>query len=213
MKRINYFAFFLLLGSLLIGLSNCSKNVIRTDVIYARTHTVAVNWFRDSTTANPTAFIDLYNGKAYTYANAATKADSIDFFTYDHSALAVSGQNISLINLAEFSTGSGEIFTNFHTLNGNIPFSAYNTSTFSEVSISSTDFNNLKTNTDIANLFSSKALNGGYGDGDIASTDLGNTLKYYQFKCAKNGKRGIFHVIASNYLPGGTMTIEVKVEQ
>jgi hypothetical protein len=148
-------------------------------------------------------------------SGAVAKADSLDFFCYDHSSLIVSGQNISLINMADFGTNnySIEAANLFQQVVGVQALSRYNTSTVSEVSMTSAEFSGIHYNSDISSLFASKALNGGYGDIDISATDLSNSLKYYQFVCAKTGKRGFFHITSSNYLPGGTMTIEEKVEQ
>ena len=176
------------------------------------THTVTVSWFRDSTTANPAAFLDLYHGVAYTSANAALKADSIDLFVYDNSALTISSTTLGVIDMVFFGNNNYAAYSSFNQVVGVVPFSNYNASTVSEVAITPADFNNINYNVDIASLFASKALNGGYTDITINSTDL-TTLKYYQFVCAKTGKRGFFHVISSNYLPGGYMTLEIKVEQ
>jgi hypothetical protein len=181
--------------------------------VKAKTGIYTVNWFRDSTTANPTAFIDLNNAKAYTMSQAATKADSIDLFCYDHSALTVSGQNISLVNMVFWSTGNYAAASSFQTVVGTQVFSTYNASTISEISMTSAEFAGIVYNSDIENLFTAKALNGGYTDIDIQASDITNSQKYYQFRCAKNGKKGFLHIISSNYLPGGSMTIEEKVEQ
>jgi hypothetical protein len=99
-----------------------------------------------------------------------------------------------------------------HAVLGNPSFSAYTTSTFSEVGMTPVEFSRIKNNSDIAALFGAKNLNGGYSDLGIPAKDLSNSNKYYQFVCA-NGKRGFFHVTSSNYFPGSSMTIEVKVEK
>ncbi len=199
--------------SLLLLISSCSKSPSPAQT-RVRTNTFTVNWFRDSTTPNPTAFIDLYNGKAYTMSQAVTKADSVDLFCYDHSALTVSGQDISLINMAFFGAGTydPQAVQLFQDVVGVLPLSNYNTSTIDVVSITPADYTNITYNADISSIFSTKALNGGQTDISIAASDL-NTTKYYQFKCSKNGKRGFLHVISANYSPGGTMTIEEKVEE
>lgn len=212
MKYSKYPLSFLFIAILIMAISSCKKNNTTASPA-VRTNTFTVNWYRDSTTANPTAFIDLYNGKAYTMSGAVPRADSIDLFCYDHSALQVSGLNISLINMAFFGNGTYAAQQSFQNVVGAQALSVYNTSTVSEVSMTPSEFSSIRYNSDIAYLFASKALNGGYSDIDIQSTDLNNTLKYYQFVCAKTGKRGFFHITSSNYLPGGTMTIEEKVEQ
>ncbi len=194
---------------LLIG--GCNKNTI-TPGTKVRTHTVTINWFRDSTTTNPTSFVDLYNGKAHNIANAAAKADSIDLFIHDNSALPVSGNALTVVNMVFFGTNNYPAYTQFNNVVGVIPFSNYNASLVSEISLLPSAFTNITYNADIASLFSSLSLNGGYTDISIVASDLTST-KYYQFKCAKTGKRGFFHVVSSNYLPGGTMTIEIKVEE
>jgi hypothetical protein len=74
------------------------------------------------------------------------------------------------------------------------------------------EFGSIKYNHDIAGLFARKALNGGYADLGIPAQLLKDANKYYQFVAA-NGKKGFFHVTSSNYMPGSTMTIEVKVQQ
>ena len=201
----------LLVMTLLAATTGCKKNT-NTQGPKVLTHTVTVNWFRDSTTSNPAAFLDLYHGVAYTISGAALKADSIDLFIYDNSALTISSTTLGVIDMAFFVNNNYAAYSSFNQVVGVIPFSTYNASTVSEVAITPTDFNNISYNVDIASLFTSKALNGGYTDISINSTDL-NTLKYYQFVCAKTGKRGFFHVISSNYLPGGNMTLEIKVEQ
>jgi hypothetical protein len=211
MKFIKITLLLLLLSGMLITISSCTKNGPAS--IPVRTNTFSVNWFRDSTTSNPTSFIDLYNGKAYTMSAAVSRADSIDLFCYDHSALPVSGQDISLINMVFFGTSNYGAASSFQSVVGAQALNTYNASTVSEVSMTAADFNGIRYNADIANLFATRGFNGGYTDIDIAATDLGNSLKYYQFVCAKTGKRGFFHIISSNYLPGGTMTIEEKVEQ
>lgn len=183
------------------------------DKITVRTHTFAINWFRDASTANPEAFVDLFNGKSYNQANASLKADSIDFFIYDRSALLVSSQTLSVINMAFYGANNYSAYDTFNAVVGVIPFTSYNASTMSEVAITSTEYSSIVNNEDIANLFASKSLNGGYTDVDIAATDLTATTKYYMFKCAKVNKRGFFRVVSSNYLPGGTMSVEVKVER
>ncbi len=141
------------------------------------------------------------------------KADSIDFFIYDRSALIVSSQTLSVINMAFYGANNYSAYDTFNAVVGVVSFPVYNSSTMSEVAITSTEYNDIINNEDIANLFSSKALNGGYTDIDIAATDLTATTKYYMFYCAKVNKRGFFRVVSSNYLPGGTMSVEVKVER
>ena len=202
----------ILLLSAILLICGCSKNN-NNPAVKAKTGTYTVNWFRDSTTPNPTAFIDLYNAKAYTMSQAALKADSVDLFCYDHSALAVSGQNISLVNMVFWDTGNYAAAASFQSVVGTQTFSTYNASTISEISMTSSEFAGIVYNADIDNLFTTKALNGGYTDIDIQASDISNTQKYYQFKCAKNGKKGFLHVTSSNYLPGGYMTIEEKLEQ
>ena len=211
MKFIKTALLFVLLSGICFTINSCTKNGPAS--ISVRSSTFSVNWFRDSTTPNPASFIDLYNGKAYTMSAAVAKADSIDLFCYDHSALAVSGQNISLINMVFFGASNYGAAASFQSVVGAQALSTYNASTVSEVSMTAADFNGIRYNSDIASLFATRAFNGGYTDIDIAATDLGNSLKYYQFVCAKTGKRGFFHITSSNYLPGGTMTIEEKVEQ
>jgi len=206
-----YRALLFLLVTLLATISGCKKESTPTGT-KVLTHTVTVNWFRDSTTTNPTAFLDLYHGVAYTIGGAAQKADSIDLFIYDNSALNISSNTLGVINMVFFGNNNYAAYNYFNQVVGVIPFSNYNASTVSEVAITSTDFSSINYNADIANLFASGSLNGGYSDITIAATDL-TTVKYYQFVCAKTGKRGFFHVISSNYLPGGTMTLEIKVEQ
>ena len=190
---------------------SCSKKATLSPAV--RNNALTVNWFRDSSTNNPTAFIDLYNGRVYTMSGAVAHPDSVDLFCYDHSALQVSGQNISLINMVFFGTANYAAASLFQSVVGAQSLTTYNASTVSEVSMTSADFNGISTNADIANLYASKALNGGYTDIDIQATDISNSQKFYQFVCAKNGKRGFFHITTSNYLPGGTMTIMAKVEQ
>ena len=201
----------IIISGIFATITSCNKNGPAS--VSVRTNTFTINWFRDSTTPNPTAFIDLYNGKSYTMSGAVAKADSIDLFCYDHSALAVSGQDISLINMVFFGQSYYPAAGSFQAVVGAQAMSTYNASTVSEVSMTAADFNGIKYNSDISALIASRALNGGYTDIDIAATDLGNSLKYYQFVCAKTSKRGFFHITSSNYLPGGTMTIEEKVEQ
>lgn len=199
------------LAMLLLGINSCKKNdPVRTQV---KTHTIAVNWFRDSTTTNPTAFIDFYNGVAYTQSNAQTHAASIDAFCFDRSQLIVSATEVDMVNMVNFGNSNYAAYDAFNAVVGTGAFSTYTSSTFSEIAMTPVEFNNITYNTDIAQLFSDKGLNGGYGDMAIQSSDLTNTSKYYQFVCSTNGKRGFFHVTSSNYLPGGTMSIEVKVEQ
>jgi hypothetical protein len=192
--------------------AGCNKNNNPAGPV-ARTYTLTINWFRDSSTTNPTCFLDLYNGRAYTISQAAAKADSVDLYIADQSALVVSGQALELVNMVFFGSNNYASYTYFNNVVGVIPFSNYNASTVSEVSITPADFAAIQYSADVTNLFTSKGLNGGYTDINIAATDLSSSTKYYQFKCAKTNKRGFFHVISSNYLPGGTMTIEAKVEQ
>jgi len=178
----------------------------------ARIHNIPVHWFLDATTPNPAAFIDFYNGASYTQDAAIAHAASIDAFCYDRSHLAVSFQEVDLINMTNFGNGNFHVADTFHAVLGNPSFGAYTTSTFSDVSMTPVEFSKIKYNADIAALFRAKSLNGGYADLGIPARDLLNSNKYYQFVCA-NGKRGFFHVTGANYLPGSTMTIEVKVEQ
>ena len=201
----------LLLATIILAAAwGCKKSTTQGPKVLI--NTVTVNWFRDSTTANPKAFLDLYHGVAYTMSAAALKADSIDLFVYDNSALNISSTTLGVIDMVFFGNNNYAAYNYFNQVVGVIPFSNYNASTVSEVAISPTDFSRITYNADIASLFASKALNGGYTDISINSTDL-TSVKYYQFVCAKTGKRGFFHVISSNYLPGGTMTLEIKVEQ
>lgn len=210
MKTITFISIFIA-ATLLTVTPGCKKK--DKDKITVRTHTFAINWFRDASTANPEAFVDLYNGKSYNQANASLKADSIDFFIYDRSALLVSSQALSVINMAFYGANNYSAYDTFNTVVGVVPFTNYNASTMSEVAITATEYNDIVNNEDIANLFSTKSLNGGYTDIEIAATDLTATTKYYQFYCAKVNKHGFLRVISTNYLPGGTMTIEVKVER
>ncbi|MCW3128036.1 MAG: hypothetical protein JWO03_3694 [Bacteroidetes bacterium] len=212
MKYIKYTLPVLALFAMLAAVSSCKTNPEEV-FTFARTNTFTVNWYRDSTTPNPTAFIDLYNGKSYTMSGAASKPDSIDLFCYDHSALPVSGQNISLINMVFFGQGNYAAASSFQNVVGAQALPRYNASTVSEVTMTTADFTSIRYNRDINSFFISNGLNGGYTDIDIAATDMSNSLKFYQFVCAKTGKRGFFHITSSNYLPGGTMTIEAKVEQ
>lgn len=211
MKYTKHILLLALISGLILFIAGCGKNGPTSPAV--RSNTFAVNWFRDSTTANPTAFLDLYNGKAYTMSSAAAKPDSMDLFCYDHSALPVSGQNISLINMVFFGQGNYPAASSFQAVVGTQAMSTYNASTVSEVSMTAADFNGIKYNSDISTLFTTRGYNGGYTDIDIYATDMGNSTKFYQFVCAKTGKRGFFHIISSNYLTGGTMTIEEKVEQ
>ena len=197
--------------TLLIFVSSCKKD--DPTEIDVRNHTTTVNWYRDASTANPTCFLDLYNGKSYTMAVAATRPDSVDLFIYDRSQLIVSSQAIALINAVFFSSNNYAAYEPFNMDVGVLPLSVSNASTVSEVAITTSEFNDIRFNSDIDKLFSSKALNGGYTDIDIAATDLNATTKYYQFYCEGVNKRGFFHVVSNNYLPGGTMTLEIKVQE
>lgn len=210
MKNTKHIVLFILSVAFFSFVSSCKKDKNKTEV---RTHTFAINWFRDASTPNPEAFVDLYNGKSYNQANAVLKSDSIDFFIYDHSALIVSSQSLGVINMAFYGNNNYAAYDTFNAVVGVVSFPTYNSSTVSEVSITSTEYNDIVNNEDIANLFSTKALNGGYTDVEIAATDLTATTKYYQFYCSKVNKHGFLRVVSSNYLPGGTMTIEVKVER
>lgn len=210
MKNIKFFSLLIIVSAFLSIAIGCKKD---KNKITVRTHTFAINWFRDESTANPKAFVDLYNGKSYNQANAVLKSDSIDFFIYDHSALLVSSQSLGVINMAFYGNNNYAAYDTFNAVVGVVAFPSYNSSTMSEVSITSTEYNDIENNEDIANLFSTKSLNGGYTDIEIAATDLNAATKYYMFNCSKVGKRGFLRVVSSNYLPGGTMTIEVKVER
>ena len=210
MKLLKQTPVLLLLIAVLMTTFSCNKSAPSPKV---KTGTFTINWFRDSTTTNPTAFLDLYNSKSYTMSGAAAKPDSIDLFIYDRSVLASSSQAISVINMVFFGNSNYSSAASFQAVVGTQALSTYNASTVSEISMTPAEFSGITYNSDIASLFASKALNGGYTDIDIQAIDLTNTLKYYQFVCAKSGKRGFFHVTSSNYLPGGYMTIEEKVEQ
>ena len=210
MKKINYLSFVLLGICLVILVDSCKKEPAGISV---RTHSTTLNWYRDSTTVNPSCFLDLYHGKSYTMSQAAAHPDSIDFFLYDRSQLLVSSQTISVVNAIFFRDNNYSVYESFRDHVGILPMSVYNASTMSEVSITATEFNNIRYNSDIDNLFTSKALNGGYTDIDIAAVDLNNTSKYYQFYCEGVNKRGFFHVTGNNYMPGGNMTLEIKVQE
>ncbi len=210
MKHTKQIALLLFVSTFLIIAFGCKKD---KNKIKVRTHTFAINWFKDASTSNPSSFIDLYNGKAYNQADAVLKSDSIDFFIYDRSALLVSSQALSVINMVFYGNNNYSAYDTFNTVVGVVSFPNYNNSTMSEVAITSTEYNEIENNDDIANLFTEKSLNGGYTDIDIAAADLTATTKYYMFNCTKVSKRGFFRIVSSNYLPGGNMTIEVKVER
>ncbi len=193
------------------GMDGCKKSDDPTQ-INVRTSNISVNWFRDASTPNPTAFIDFYNGVAYTESNATVHAGSTDAFVVDHGIGPVIFQEIDFRNMTLFGTGDFYSKDTFTAVVGMQAFSTYTASTFYQVSMSSVEFNNIRYNSDIASLWATKGLNGGYANMVITAADLTNTLKYYQFVCA-NGRRGFFHVASSNYLPGSTMVMEVKVEQ
>src|SRR5882757_789286 len=86
-----------LLGGMLI-MTGCSKSDDPAHIT-ARTHTVTVNWFKDANTPAPTAFIDFYNGAAYTEANATAHANTIDAFCYDHNVPPVFYQQVDFVNM------------------------------------------------------------------------------------------------------------------
>ena len=194
----------------MLVLNSCTRDPLEISV---RTHTTTVEWFRDAGTSNPKCFIDFYNGKAYTMAQAAAMPDSVDIFISDRSEQIVSGQSLSLVNLIFFSNNNYPTYDSFRVDVGILPLSVYNASTVSEVPITAAEFNTIATNTDIENLFSSKALNGGYTDIEIAAVDLNSTSKYYQFYCEGVNKRGFFKIVSNSYNPGNSMTISIKVEK
>src|SRR4051812_23609411 len=101
MKRL-----IILLGAcaVLWGMNGCKKSDNPTQ-INVRTSNISVNWFRDASTPNPTAFIDFYNGVAYTQASAAAHAGSTDAFVYDHGIGPVIFQEVDFVNMARFGVG------------------------------------------------------------------------------------------------------------
>jgi|GEM_PF-3921485 len=225
MKKLNLFDGIVLLFASFIFLNSCNTSDDPARVA-VKSYDLTVNWFRDNTTPDPTAFIDFYNGKAYTMKQVANvdtppvntimlRAQYIDAFCFDRSSLIVSSQEVDFINMATFKLNSYPAYDTFNKVVGVIePLSDYPASTFSRVdNVSLGDFNSIQYNDDINALFQAKALNGGYPDMGVFASDITNNTIVYQFKCGHNQKRGFFIIKSSNYLPGGTMTLSVKVEQ
>src|ERR1043165_5436576 len=48
-------------------------------------HTFPIHWYLDASSKDPAAFLDFYNGVAYTQAEAQSHASSVDAFCYDRS--------------------------------------------------------------------------------------------------------------------------------
>ncbi len=196
------------------GMNACKKvdDPLNPTQINVRTHNITINWFRDETTPNPKAFVDFYNGASYTQAEARAHETSTDAFVFDHGVGPLIFQEVCFRNMATFGLHSFYNADSFNTVVGFLPFGYYTSTLFTTADITNVDFNNLRYNSDINTLWTSKGSSGGFPDMDIPAVNLTNNMKYYEFLAA-NGKRGYFRVISANYQPGGTMTIEVKVEQ
>jgi hypothetical protein len=188
-----------------IGSQSCTKTTEQTKVL---THKITVSWFRDSTTPAPAAFLDLYNGMAYTPAQAADHEQSIDAFCFYSQGLP----QVNLVSMNSFGSGNYAARYSFNAVVGVLPFKNYIISSFAPATgLSRAEYGGIKYNNDITAFFNANK----YGDGTTnmpISFNNRDTNQYYLFHCYGNNKRGFFRLVSTDSL-ATKMTIEVKVEQ